>query len=437
LTRLRLSDKERAKYLEDPAMKRWIARLEKGSAKTAAMWPSGLVAFFHLTGTTPSKVAKMTKTQLVDLAESYEKAERDRGTMASTIAARLGFLRNFVQYVGDERLPVGTFKVKGANLATEEPALTREQLRAIDENANVRERVLLSLRGLRPGSIGNFDGTDGLRVGDVRGMRIEGTTVSFDGPVSFAMVRPELSKAGNRYFFPFGEEAQGRIRAYLEQRIRKGETITKESALIVTDGGRFPRSSEVGDYIRTAMQRAKVEARPYALRTTWETRISEAENDSAVSHEYRLAWAGRRGADTSAIYSVNRGLLDEKTFARMAESYRRCEPYLAMTEKVDTKAELLGSLAKAIEQATGKSSGNLKGDDLVRAIRDALGSSTTEEPAFAAPAPEKPAILPAKRVGEQRSIDAEVVGSYLDAGWSFKSPLNSHLAVVEWTGPAA
>jgi integrase len=379
VTRLSISGSEREKFLNDPLVKRWTTRLEKGSAKTATMWASGLGVFCHLTGTSPKSLAAMKKQALMDLADRYESLERARGTRASTIASRLGFVRNFVQFSGDVQLPTGTFKVKGGGDSKEEPALTKEQIHTILASANLRERtvvLLMAQSGLRPGVIGNFDGTDGLRVGDIPDLKV-GAKAEFGIGPAVIRVRKELSKAAHAYLSLIGEQGKDVLREYLDSRIRDGEKVTAESPLVRTDGGRFPRSSEVGDYVRNAFHRAKVEARPYSLRTTFISRLSAAEADGLVTHEFRLFWSGHRG-DTSSTYSVNRGRLDEAMLLRMRGAYRKCEPLLETTpsaskadREVEVRREFLLSVGYSAEEAE-RAAGDRQ--TTAKLIREKLGA---------------------------------------------------------------
>ena len=431
MTRLKLSADERLRYLNDPLVKRWVTRLAKGSDKTATMWSSGLTIFFHLTETTPKRLASMKKQELMDLADRYEAIERARGTRSTTIASRLGFVRNFVQFSSDIMLPTGTFKVKGGNDSKEEAALSREQLHAVLASANLREKVcvaLMSQSGLRPGVMGNFDGTDGLRVDDVIDMHVD-RKVEFVASPAILRVRKELSKAGHSYLTMVGEQAQDVVRLYVESRLRNGETITADSPLVRTDGGRFARSSEVGDYVRNAFKRAKVTARPYSCRTTFISRLSACEADGLVTHEYRLFWSGHRG-DVSATYSVNRGHLDERTLSRMRDSFRKCEALLATVTPQDPRKALLIEANSTMLQIAGYDEVEAQrlaqdpGSDIAALAKARLGGATVDV-----------VIAPPKRIGEQRVVDADAAGRYLEAGWTFKSPLNGTKAVVEWLGP--
>ncbi|MGA9840280.1 MAG: hypothetical protein WBS16_07615 [Thermoplasmata archaeon] len=244
---------ERAQILSDPLVQKWLVCLRKGSEKTATMWSSGLWIFCHSTRLTPAKLAELDPHALQETGERFEKTEVARGVKGSTIATRLGMVRNFYQFTTRRVLPHSTFKVEGANDSKEEAALTREQLHTALESANLRERVIIALMamsGLRPGVIGNFDGADGLTLGDLPDLNVG--ALEFRAEVGIVQVRKELSKAGHAYVTHIGDRGQGVVVSYLRSRVAKGEKLTEASPLLMTDGGRFPRSSEVGDYVRSS-----------------------------------------------------------------------------------------------------------------------------------------------------------------------------------------
>ena len=110
--------------------------------------------------------------------------------------------------------------------------------------------------------------------------------------------------------------------------------------------------------------------------------------------------------------------------------YRNASQFLETTSttKVDVKAELLQSLLKAVEAATGKKAdgGVLTGESLKQVLRDALGAGTGQE--RGARQLKRPRMFRplATRAGEQRVVDADMTGPYLAAGWAFRSPLSGY-----------
>jgi len=72
--------------------------------------------------------------------------------------------------------------------------------------------------GLKPVILGNYRGTDGLRVRDFPEMRIEGDAVKFEKTPTMVVVRPEPSKGGHQYFTFLSEEGYEYLKDYLEAR---------------------------------------------------------------------------------------------------------------------------------------------------------------------------------------------------------------------------
>src|SRR4030042_6996458 len=92
--------------------------------------------------------------------------------------------------------------------------------------------ALIAHSGLRLAVLGNYKGNEGLRIGDLPEIRIEGGSVDFDQKPTLVIVRQELSKAGHRYFTFLCEEGVDYLKDYLEERVREGEEISTESAVV-------------------------------------------------------------------------------------------------------------------------------------------------------------------------------------------------------------
>ncbi len=115
-------------------------------------------------------------------------------------------------------------------------------------------------------------------------MRIEENSASFDQIPTLIIVRRELSKAGHQYFTFLSEEGCDYLKDYLEGRMREGEEIEPESA-VVTPKQRikpFIRSINVGDIIRGVIRKAGFPWRPYVLRSYFDTQLMLAESKGPV-----------------------------------------------------------------------------------------------------------------------------------------------------------
>ncbi|MEM1586705.1 MAG: hypothetical protein QXX99_00390 [Candidatus Bathyarchaeia archaeon] len=86
--------------------------------------------------------------------------------------------------------------------------------------------VLVTHSGLRLMTLGNYTGTDGLRMRDFLEMRIESGEIIFDKILTMVIVRLELSKAGHQHFTFLSEEGCEYLKDYLEERIKGGEKLT-------------------------------------------------------------------------------------------------------------------------------------------------------------------------------------------------------------------
>ncbi len=114
---------------------------------------------------------------------------------------------------------------------------SREELARIMRKATSRGRVaiaIMAFSGLRPESLGDYEGTDGLRLGDIKDLHIS-DEIRFEKVPATVMVKSKLSKARHQYFSFMGEEGATYIKEYLEERRKQGEELTYESPLLQFD----------------------------------------------------------------------------------------------------------------------------------------------------------------------------------------------------------
>jgi hypothetical protein len=149
---------------------------------------------------------------------------------------------------------------------------TPEELQRILLSASKQSRVavvLIAHGGLRPESLGDYRGQDGLMLGDFPELKITSDCVKFEAIPTILLVRSNLSKARHQYFTFLGAEGCQYLQDYLNERLRHGEMLTTESPLLrskVRTSKRFIRTSNVGDLVRSAIRRAGFSWRPYVLR---------------------------------------------------------------------------------------------------------------------------------------------------------------------------
>lgn len=120
-------------------------------------------------------------------------------------------------------------------------------------------------------------------------------------------------------------------REYLEERLKKGETLSDESPLLQFDvrgtkKDAFMRTLLVTRDIREAIVLAGLKMRPYVLRAYFSTALDIAESKGLISHPWRQFIMGHKG-DIEARYSTNKRLPPDM-IEEMRASYQKCTKYL-------------------------------------------------------------------------------------------------------------
>jgi integrase len=406
--------------LSDVDVQRWIRRLEKGAPSTKDVWPRRLAAFCIAVRTTPKGLLELQPRQVVDLLDSFETRERARGSRGSYVAFSVKVVRSWLRYGGKD-LPRGAVKVRDADRTYEETALSREQLRTVYNAASAREKVavaLMATTGLRPMVLGNYSGDDGLKLADLPDIAVQGREVRLLKIPLRVVVRQELSKAGHTYFSFLGTEAADYLRSYFETRLRGGDKLGPDSAVIAPERAKvkFIRTVNIGDLIRHALRAAELANRPYVLRTTFAQRLLTAESAGKIPHAFAQFWMGHTG-DMTARYSVNRGLLPDTTVEEMRAAYKRCEPFLS------TVPVPAGSLSNA------------------EAFKVILSPWYTDDEIAKIDLEDYAAVIEALRKGAAKSnaptqqvIPESELSRFLSEGWVARMPVNGSKFVVEWGG---
>jgi site-specific recombinase XerD len=322
--------------LEDEQIRRWYDNLCRGSKVTADVYTRRLGSICTLRGTSPHElVARGRKDEewlrnfLMDLVSELER----QGKAGSYIVSNLKAVKSWLSHNGVEfRRKI---KVRGADdtpTLRGKQTLAAGQLRSLFHNSPPHTRcacALIAQAGLRPEVLGNYDATDGLTVGDLLEMKIEGGRVSFLKIPTMITVRRELSKAGHQYFTFLAREGCEYLQEYLTLRIRSGEEIDPSSPLIAPERSsrHFLRTSLVGELVRKRLRECNIQARPYDLRHTFATQLMLAESQGLILRDYRVFFMGHKG-DIENRYTTNKHSLPEKVVEDMRASYSRSQRFL-------------------------------------------------------------------------------------------------------------
>ena len=318
-------------------MRRWFENLRAKSVLTATVALRNLGHYCELTETTPKEILNRARTNENDFRYEFtdfvKKLEKE-GKAGSYIARFKKVILSWLKF-NDIRLQL-TVNIYGENetpTIANERVPSKEELARIMRKATSRGRVaiaIMAFSGLRPESLGDYEDTDGLRLGDIKDLHIS-DEIQFEKVPVAVMVKSKLSKARHQYFSFMGEEGATYIKEYLDERKKQGEELTYESPLLQFDvrgvkKNTFLRTTLVTRDIREAIEAAGLKMRPYVLRAYFSTALDIAESKGLISHPWRQFIMGHRG-DIEARYSTNKRLPPDM-IEEMRESYRKCLKYM-------------------------------------------------------------------------------------------------------------
>jgi len=416
----------RRKYsslLEDDKVRRWYENMARGSQVTADVYLRRLGNFCQQNDTTPSNLLSRSEEELYNLLLDTVSA-MEESYAGSYIQSVVKAVKSWLTHNGVEIKR--QIKIRGSEdtpSLRDERVPTQDELKKIFLSGDKKTRtasVLVAHTGVRIKTIGNYRGDDGLRIRDLPEMRVEGETIEFEAVPTLVIVRRELSKAGHQYLTFLGEEGCDYLKDYLETRMREGEKLTEDSA-VVTPKQRmkpFIRATNVGDVIRSAIRKAGFGWRPYVLRSYFDTQLMLAESKGLVLRDYRGFWMGHKG-DIENRYTTNKGRLPDSVIEDMREAYKRSQKFIqttAVKEAEDLKAvfrkQLLGVAGFSTEEV------------------EALDPEMTDE-AFQEMVRKRLLGSMANNGASQRVIDVDEVERFLSKGWDFVATLPDDRIVIK------
>ncbi|MEM3385587.1 MAG: site-specific integrase [Nitrososphaeria archaeon] len=330
-----------SELLEDEGVRRWFLNLSKGSVLTARVMAARLGRFWDLTGVGPHDLLRMGSREIEDLLiEWFDEFER-MGFGPSYILEFKKAIRSWLSF-NDVEFNDKKVKVRSPSRSFVERVPSSEELRRLIVSAPLKTKVMIVLMAysfLRPESLGNWNGSDGLLIEDFPEMEVKDGKVGFRRVPTMVIVRPSLSKARHQYFTFLSEEGCEYLKDYLETRIRGGEDVSGRTPLFPGEDG-FMNTDSITKAIRRAMRRLGFNWRPYVLRAYGATQLDIAEAKGLISHPWRQFFMGHKG-DIEARYSTNKGFLPPDMIEEMRNSYRKCQQYIeAVKQSVKEDPEL-------------------------------------------------------------------------------------------------
>jgi hypothetical protein len=426
-------------YTKDPEIRRWLRSLARGSPVTAEVAMRRLGKACELLGMDPKQLVKKAKRSrrslqdsLEDLVTRLEDEHKSPGYIQGIIKA----VRSWLRWNDVSLTRIIKVSNAGATPTIEDEQIpSQEELSRIFRASSPRIRAaeaLIAFSDLRLQSLGNHDGSDGLMLKDLPELKIDGKSVTFEKIPTMVVVRASISKARHKYFTFLSSEGYTYLKEYLEERLRNGEKLSKESPLIAHERAEFARKKflrtlKIGHFIRQAMRKAGVYKRPYVLRAYAETQLIIAESKGKISHPYLQFIAGHKG-DIEARYSTNKGRLPPDMVEDMRKCYKDCEVFLSTTAKQleqsdivkEAKIEALKSIAKGMlgidlmdvkigkEKETGR---ELTRDETIELFESEIKKMRED-------------------TDPQKIIREEELERYLSEGWEFVSVLPSNKILI-------
>ena len=335
---------KKTKLLADPDVKRWYENLARSSMTTASSRLGKLGIFCELHNMTAIQIAELGMKDLrtvTDLLQDHISWMEQNGKapqyIKSTMTSVKSWLAHFDVHIAR--------KLKIRNVDST-PTLEGERVPDGSEFAEIMRRAdlftgaaisLIAKAGLRPESLGNHDGTDGLVMRDIPDIAVQNGVARALQNRPRIIVRKTISKAKHQYMTFLTTNGTKSILAHLNDRLARGEIITDDSPVMAPDmvyrtyrGGnsnkKFLPTQRILRKIRESL-RPRFQWRPYVFRAYFDTQLLIAESRGKIAHDFRVFFMGHTGS-IEAKYTTNKGILPLALVDEMREAFKRSEEFL-------------------------------------------------------------------------------------------------------------
>jgi hypothetical protein len=326
-----------SKYLEmlrDKEVARWYGQVSQGSRKTAKVYLRRLGYACDRYHTTPRAVAKLDRKGIrdfmVDMVNDMDAKGNAGGYIESALKAAKSWLRFNLRPIGEIRVKIP--RLNETPTIANEVVPSKEELARILAAKDIRAKVavaLVAFTSVRPEVVGST--TDGLRLRDLPELSWdqEAKRASFSIVPALVRVRAPISKLGHEYIIFLNAQGCEFVKQYLEMRMRAGERLTPDSALLTqkyaTQFQERPKFKDtvskrrgdlitvenVRDLIRSAIRSAGFRWRPYILRRYFDhNMLLNATARGVVSRDFVVFWMGHAG-DMEHVYTLHKSIPQE------------------------------------------------------------------------------------------------------------------------------
>ncbi|MCK4443024.1 MAG: site-specific integrase [Thermoplasmata archaeon] len=414
--------------LEDKEVERWYNNVARGSVVTADVYLRRLGNFCEAHKLTPKKFAAKSEKEIYGILLDYVTELEKRELSGSYITSILKALRSWLSHC--DKPMKKKIRVRDSGIhptLKDERVPTPQELKSIFLSGDKKSRVACALvahSGLRIQTLGSYTGDDGLVIGDIPEMRLEGKSVVFENAPAKVVVRHELSKAGHTYFTFLSDEGCEYLKDYLEERLRNGEKLKKDSPILTPKIARKPfiSTTKVSHAIREAIRSAGFQWRPYVLRSYFDTQLMLAESKGYVLRDYRTFWMGHVG-DIEHRYTTNKGRLPSQVIEDMRDAYSKSQEFLQTKMPQGPKEEDLKRMFRAeLLRMVGYEDEEMEENGLLELPEARLSEVIRER------------LLASKNGNNlnQKAISIDEIEKYLEDGWEFVTTLPNSKVVVRF-----
>ena len=430
-------------------LQRWYNSMKRGSEITADVNLRRMEAFCSIMKTDPHRMLELSDKGLTDLIDDFvTEMEMDtkerKGFTPNYISSILKGVKSWLAY--NNKSLTRKILISDAGIPKtlkDERVPSQDELKRILQAGNPRERaccILMAHSGVRPEVIGDYHAEDGLRIGDIPEMQIENREVKFSRIPAILNVRSEISKTGKAYISFIGDEGCSYLKTYIEERLRSGENITRDSPLIVASKSKlrtgFIRTINISDIIRMPIRKAGFNLRPYVLRGYFDTQLLIAESKIGLPRDYRVFWMGHSG-NMESKYTTDKKL-PEDVLEDMRDKYAKSLKFL-QTESKGLSEEDKQSIEKTLTATVlmkifGYSKEDadklmeLNDEELQRELQKKLGNATDPESIRRKAMQDAKEI--SKRKNKQVMIPIAHVDEYFNQGFEFVSAIGADRAIM-------
>ncbi|MDE1852173.1 MAG: site-specific integrase [Thaumarchaeota archaeon] len=416
--------------LEDQDVRRWYENLEAKSVITATVYLRTLGLYCELAETSPKRIliqahSKRFRDGFTDFIRRMER----EGKAGSYIERFKKVILSWTSYNNLEvKLKVNIKGSSDTPTIANERVPSKDELSKILRMASPRGRVsiaMIAFSGLRPESLGDYLGTDGIRLEDLTEAKVSASGVKFEKVPTILLVRRALSKARHPYFTFVGSEAIDYIQESLHERVKQGEKLTPQSPLLAFDPrgvrkNRFLRTTLVTRDVKEAIIKAGFTWRPYVLRAYCDTGMIVAESKGYISHPYLQFLMGHKG-DIEARYSTNKGRLPPTMIEEMREAYKKCEPLLSTKAESATEEQIKHTFKEQFLLVAG-----FQQDEMEKMKLDEMSNEELQNLVR-----QKLAGMMANNGSRQKVIPIQEVRSYIGQGYEYVASLPDGGAIVK------